>query len=100
MTKPSQSSSEKEIRRAFNAALRNASVVVISSRGKTIRRGGTYPATATVIRNAGRVIIHMDLINGRTSNGTSKNSGRKHLTNFDLDINKHANSRILNYRNY
>ena len=47
--------------------------------------------TATVTRNVGRVIIHMAPINGHTSNGTSTNSDRKSLTNYEGGTRQSAN---------
>jgi len=99
LTKPYQNISETEINGAFYAALLNASAVVISSHGKTIRRGGTYPTMATVMLNAGRVIIRMDLTNGRTSNGTSTNSVKRNLTNYVGGIRPCKNSRITISKN-
>ena len=99
MINPYQNISETEINGAFYAALLNASAVVISSHGKTIRRGGTYPTMATVILNAGRVIIRMDLTNGRTSNGISTNSDRKNLTNYEGGIRPSANLKTSTLKN-
>ena len=83
---PFQDISEIETDAAYNVALRNVSLVVISSHGKTIQPGGTYPMTAIATHNVGRVIIHMAPINGRISNGTSTNSDRKNLTNCEGGI--------------
>jgi len=54
---------------------------------------------ATVILNAGRVIIRMDLTNGRTSNGISTNSDRKNLTNCEGGIRPSANLKTSNLKN-
>ena len=91
MIKPFHNISETGTDIAFNAELRNASIMVISSHGKTIQPGGTYPMTAIATHNVGRVIIHMAPINGRTSNGTSRNSDRKNLTNYEGGTRQSAN---------
>ena len=84
---------------AFNAELRNASIMVISSHGKTIQPGGTYPMTAIATHNVGRVIIHMAPINGRISNGTSTNSDRKNLTNYEGGIRPCENLKTSIWKN-
>ena len=96
---PFHNISEIEMDIAFNAELRNVSRMVIFSPGKTIRRGGIYPMTATVIRNVGRVIIHMVPINGLTSNGTSTNSDRKNLTNYEGGIRSCENLKTSIWKN-
>ena len=85
---------------AFNAELRNASIMVISSHGKTIQPGGTYPMTAIATHNVGRVIIHMAPTNGRISNGTSTNSDRINLTNCEGGLNHSASLKTLTLKNY
>ena len=84
---------------AFNAELRNASIMVISSHGKTIQPGGTYPMTVIATHNVGRVIIHMAPINGRTSNGTSTNSDRKNSMNYAGGLNHSANLKTSTLKN-
>jgi hypothetical protein len=84
---PFQDISEIETDAAYNVALRNVSLVVISSHGKTIRPGGTYVLTGEIFGvNVGPVILDMELMLGRTSNGTSTNSDRKNLTNCEGGI--------------
>jgi hypothetical protein len=91
--------SEIETDAAFNAELRNASIMVISSHGKTIQPGGTYPMTAIATRNVGRVIIYMAPTLGRTSNGTSTNSDRINLTNCEGGLNHSANLKTSTLKN-
>ncbi|MDP7037226.1 MAG: hypothetical protein QF453_04770, partial [Candidatus Marinimicrobia bacterium] len=71
----------------------------ISSPGKTIQHGGTYPMTATVIHNAGRVIINMALTNGLISGGTSTNSDRKNSTNCEGGIKQSENLKTMTWKN-
>ena len=47
--------------------------------------------TAIATHNVGRVIIHMAPINGRTSNGTSTNSDKINLTNYEGGTRQSAN---------
>ena len=84
---------------AFNAELRNASIMVISSHGKTIQPGGTYQMTATATLNAGRVIIYMVPTRGRTSNGTSTNSDKINSMNYAGDLSRSANLKTLTLKN-
>jgi len=94
--------SEIETDAAYCAGQRNlqrASTMVISSHGKTIQPGGTYRMTATATRNAGRVIIYMVPTLGRISNGTSINSDRINLTNYEGGLNHSANLKTSTLKN-
>ena len=97
---PFQDISEIETGAAYCAELQNASTMVISSHGKTIRPGGTYQMTATATRNAGRVIIYIIPTPGSTSNGISTNSDRKNLTNYEDGSNHSANLKTSTLKNY
>ena len=56
--------------------------------------------TAIATHNVGRVIIHMVPINGLTSNGTSINSDRINLTNYEGGIRPCENLKTLIWKNY
>ena len=99
---PFQDISEIETGAAYCAGQRNlqcASTMVISSHGRTIRPGGTYQMTATATLNAGRVIIYMVPTRGRTSNGTSRNSDRINLTNYEGGIRLCKNTKTMIWKN-
>ena len=96
---PFQDISEIETGAAYCAELQNASTMVISSHGKTIRPGGTYPMTATATLNAGRVTIYMVPTRGRTSNGTSTNSDRINSMNYAGDLSRSANLKTSTLKN-
>ncbi len=55
--------------------------------------------TATVIHNAGRVIINMALTNGLISGGTSTNSDRKNSTNCEGGIKQSENLKTMTWKN-
>ena len=55
--------------------------------------------TATVTHNVGRVIIHMAPTLGRISNGTSTNSDRINLTNYEGGLNRSANLKTSTLKN-
>jgi len=55
--------------------------------------------TAIATHNVGRVIIHMAPINGRTSNGTSRNSDRKNSMNYEGGLNHSANLKTSTLKN-
>ena len=55
--------------------------------------------TATVIHNAGRVIINMALTNGLISGGTSTNSDRKNSTNYEGGIKQSENLKTMTWKN-
>ena len=74
---------EQETNGAYNAELPTISRMVISSHGKTIQPGLTYQMKVIVIANVGLAILSTGTTNGITLNGTSTNSDKKNLTNYE-----------------
>ena len=90
---------DKEINGVSNVELLKISRMVISSRGKTIQHGSTYPMTVIVTHNVGRAILNTVSTNGLTSDGTSTNSGKRSLTNYTGGIRPCENLKTMTWKN-
>ena len=90
---------DKETDGVSNVGLQKISRMVISSRGKTIQHGSTYPMTVIVTRNVGRAILNTVSTNGLTSDGISTNSDKINLTNYVGGIRPCKNLKTMTLKN-